>query len=449
MRARVATLIVTFVAGVAAAASSQDFQVIHQFAPATGFSMPTSLMQASDGYLYGTTLFSGNSHLGPGAIFRMTPQGALDQKIWFARASAVVESRGELWVVGQTLVPSARGIFRLRPEGELEVVRAFDVETEGYPDAPVVEGADGHLYGIANGGGPTRHGQIFRITTDGSITWLHAFSGADGAGAASAMIQGADGNLYGTMPEGGAAGLGTAFRMTPDGTVTVLHHFSTANGATPAGSLVQGLDGALYGTTVEGGAHGHGTVFKLTTTGTWSLVYAFTGGSDGSAPRGLVRTSDGRFCGPHSLGLHCVTPAGDFSPLGPANAEGFGPSLPVLGFDGYLYGFNTDWLASTVWRLRNPAPCDSTVALLYRDGVFDIRVTLRSELPAFTGAWLVHGGSVSPLWSTLIPVISPAGLVHVPLAPLPAIGAVGVLTLVVTSANDVCLDWRTLNTGGG
>ena len=101
-----------------------------------------------------------------------------------------------------------------------------------------------------------------------------------------------------------------------------------------------------------------------------------------------------------------------------------------------------------MFRLRNPAPCDSTVSLWHRSTVLDIRVTLRSELPAFAGAWLVHGSNVSPLWSTFIPAITPAGLLHVPLWPIGNIGTVGVFTLVVTSANDVCADWKTINTGG-
>lgn len=156
------------------------------------------------------------------------------------------------------------------------------------PTGPLVQGADGNLYGttlyggVNNGGMPPGYGTIFRITTSGQLTTLYSFctqSGCpDGSQPTWGLIQASDGNFYGTTEYGGANtnpsapyGGGTIFQLSLNGTLTTLYNFcaqaSCADGSTPFAPLVQDSLGVVYGTTLYGGANGNnvGTIFALAT----------------------------------------------------------------------------------------------------------------------------------------------------------------------------------------
>jgi uncharacterized repeat protein (TIGR03803 family) len=110
---------------------------------------------------------------------------------------------------------------------------------------------------------------------------IHNFAGtnADGIYPQAGLVLGKNGVLYGTATNGGGAGgcfggigCGVVFQLTPPAapggawTETILHAFSGENGdgAVPGpGSLSLGSDGVLYGTTTSGGTAGAGVVFSL------------------------------------------------------------------------------------------------------------------------------------------------------------------------------------------
>jgi uncharacterized repeat protein (TIGR03803 family) len=85
------------------------------------------------------------------------------------------------------------------------------------------------------------------------------------------LVRGPDGTLYGTTCRGD--GYGTVFMIQPNGTgFAVLKYFTNSvDGATPYAGLVLSGD-TLYGTTYEGGRSGGGTVFKVNTDGTGFTV---------------------------------------------------------------------------------------------------------------------------------------------------------------------------------
>ena len=87
------------------------------------------------------------------------------------------------------------------------------------------------------------------MTTNGTLTTLASFNYANGAYPQAGLVQGADGNFYGTTEDGGY-GNGTVFRMTTNGTLTTLLSFRGTNGVSPQAGLVQGADGNFYGTTI-------------------------------------------------------------------------------------------------------------------------------------------------------------------------------------------------------
>lgn len=165
------------------------------------------------------------------------------------------------------------------------------------PQAALIQGTDGNLYGTAKYGGMSDDGTVFKMTPNGSVTALYAFSGSDGANPSGSLVQGTDGNFYGTTELGGANGDGTVFQITPTGTLTTLYSFSGSDGSDPIGALIQAADGSFYGTTEVGGANSKGTVFKITPARAFTLLHSFAG-SDGADPIGkLIQTTNGSFYG--------------------------------------------------------------------------------------------------------------------------------------------------------
>jgi len=277
---------------------------------------PTAgLVQASNGYLYGTTV--GGGVFGAGTVFRMTPSGALTTIFsfcplpaptcsstdsiangWMPAAGLIQATNGELYgtTLGGGINPGGGAygpgtVFKITPSGVLTTLYSFCSKSnsqnsclDGYnPVATLVQATNGYFYGTTTGGGANNAGTIFRMTPTGTLTTLYSFcsqsacaDGTQGAGAAPALIQATDGNLYGTAPYGGATGggtssigFGTVFKMTPSGELTTLYTFCISigceDGGRPFGGLVQDTNGTLYGTTSIGGTNspGYGTVFSL------------------------------------------------------------------------------------------------------------------------------------------------------------------------------------------
>jgi uncharacterized repeat protein (TIGR03803 family) len=163
-----------------------------------------------------------------------------------------------------------------------------------YPEAGLVMGANGILYGTTAAGGTNNDGTVFEINpSTGVETVLHSFTDANGDGAYPyAGLVDVGGNLYGTTEDGGTNNDGTVFEINPStGQETVLYSFSSINnvyangdGANPYAGLVD-VDGILYGTTEYGGTSGGGTVFEINpSTGEESVLHSFTGGADGALP---------------------------------------------------------------------------------------------------------------------------------------------------------------------
>ncbi len=223
------------------------------------------------------------------------------------------------------------------------------------PWARLLQGADGRLYGVANGGGPDNFGTVFAVNLDGSgFTTLYSFTdGNDGAYPATSLIQGTDGQLYGTASGGGPSGVGTVFSVSPTGLgFATIHNFTGGNdGANPNGVLIQRADGKLYGTATGGGLNGNGTAFAMNIDGTgFNTLYSFTGGNDGGSPdAGFIQKADGLLYGTATFGgvnsdgtVFAVSPAGTgFTALYgfTGGNDGANPyDALILGTDGRLYG---------------------------------------------------------------------------------------------------------------
>jgi uncharacterized repeat protein (TIGR03803 family) len=103
-------------------------------------------------------------------------------------------------------------------------------QTGSSPKGGLVQAIDGNLYGTTTFGGACAFasgcGTIFEITPSGALTTLHKFCSqsecTDGEIPDAALVQGADGNLFGTTNFGGATiggcssgnGCGTVFSLS-------------------------------------------------------------------------------------------------------------------------------------------------------------------------------------------------------------------------------------------
>ncbi len=289
--------------------------VLYSFAATGDGANPQgSLIQASDGNFYGLTPNGGAN--GTGAVIKVTPAGSESILYSFAATndganpygSLVQASDGNLY--GMTANGGANGagvVFRVTLAGTESVIHAFGAAGDGAaPYGSLIQASDGNLYGTTVGGGANGTGAVIEITLPADTeSVLYSFAAAgDGASPYGALLQASDGNFYGLTQLGGANNAGIAFKLTPAGVETLLHTFGgSGDGLHPFGSLIQASDGNLYGLTQLGGAHNFGILFRLNLAGTESILHSFGASGDGSEPYGsLLQASNGGLYGTTVLG---------------------------------------------------------------------------------------------------------------------------------------------------
>lgn len=233
--------------------------MLHDFASSDGTQAFGDLCLASDGRLYGTASSGGKGY---GTIFGLDRSGK-----------------------------------------NFAVLHAFPNEKDAgaNPQAGLVEGADGRLYGTTEFGGRANSGTLFALTKNGSsFTSLHDFDawGSDGMLPVVTLLADGRGLVYGTCPESWG-GAGTLFRLQEDGSrFSTLWTFEPAGGdcMEPSAGLIEGGDGMLYGIAYSGGILNKGGVFRLGKDASgYEILYSFgTTASDGEGPQAmLLEDSDG------------------------------------------------------------------------------------------------------------------------------------------------------------
>jgi uncharacterized repeat protein (TIGR03803 family) len=199
----------------------------------------------------------------------------------------------------------------------------FAGATDGGDPQGVTLGRNGVLYGTTWNGGTTNWGTVFSLTPPSSPggSWTHAvlysFQGTpnDGRNPQAGVVVGAGGILYGTTAFGGHNDAGTIFSLSPPASPAgawseaLLYTFTGGcTGSLPT-ALVIGNGGVLYGSTYGGGCPSNGIVFSLTPPAnpgdawTGTTLYSFQGGTDGAVPNsGLAIGSGGVLYGSTATG---------------------------------------------------------------------------------------------------------------------------------------------------
>jgi MYXO-CTERM domain-containing protein len=251
-----------------------DFQVLHQFAAITsatgsGLTVTTDgaypvgrLVQGADGLFYGTASLGGAN--GRGTVFRLAFDGSGFQVIH---------------TFSPTILETATGLSK-NEEGAI-------------PIAGLTDGQDGFFYGVTTVGGSGGVGTVFATSPDGAtFKVLQNFALNNGSRPEAELLLGSDGKLYGTTVAGGesAAGAATSFgtifsinRYSGDGAdvgYQRLYSFDTQHGSGPMSNLVELSPTVFVGLAGGTGRCGYGTLYRYSATGDTVAGNADCGGNN-------------------------------------------------------------------------------------------------------------------------------------------------------------------------
>ena len=161
------------------AAQGGGITKLHEFNLTDG-TKPYSVMQASDGSLYGTTL--GGGSIGSGVVYRIDP-------------------------VTKTFVVLT----------DFKTLKLGGPSPGLNPISGLAEGRDGNLYGAAKYGGATGRGDLYRLAKDGSgFTVVGSFNQYVTGYMPVTTPMFVGGDMYGTTYEGGNKGGGVFYRLNID-----------------------------------------------------------------------------------------------------------------------------------------------------------------------------------------------------------------------------------------
>lgn len=122
------------------------------------------------------------------------------------------------------------------------------------------------MYGCTYQGGSNASGVLFKFDPAGKTykKLMDLNSAPKGSKPFGGLCEASNGRYYGMTFEGGKSNAGLIFEFEPEsGTYSVKAEFiSATTGKNPYGSLVEGDDSALYGYCYQGGAYDFGTIFR-------------------------------------------------------------------------------------------------------------------------------------------------------------------------------------------
>ncbi|WP_353061957.1 Ig-like domain repeat protein [Tunturibacter psychrotolerans] len=400
----------------AAVANTPTLQISSGVSPAVlhTFNVPTSLdgqgpdgpvMFASDGKLYSTTTAGGKN--GCGTIFSFDPATqvyvtlySLDcDKDGTVPVSGLIQA-ADGYLYGTTIgfgpaateVPGG-GIFRYNISTGV-FTSLYRFQHGGTPYGDMIDDGHGTLYGTTFSDGVYKDGSVWSWNyTKNTFKTLYSFTGEqDGAGVTGGLVLASDGRLYGTAAYGGTFGWGTAFVLNIDGTgfkafYNFTNFYSALDGSSPSADLVEAQDGNLYGTSCCGGELSlQGAFFRITPNGAESTLtplaalgqsvypYVFVEGGDVDLGRPLIAGDGYIYLTPSYGGSNPGGTALQMDTFGNANRIysfenpyddfAISPYGVMEGQDGNLYGatYSSGFASGILYELNTGLPPAITLA---------------------------------------------------------------------------------------
>ncbi len=173
--------------------SGTFFKTLRAFKVTDGADPRSPLILGSDGNMYGTTTFGGSTACsggaqwqGCGTVFKIDTGGNFESLHSFsgpdgAYPTSIMQSSdgyfygtagggGDTACVGR-YGPGCGTVFRMDSAGNVTVLYSFTGQSDGsWPESGVIQGADGNLYGTAVNGGVNDDGVIFKISNLTSLS---------------------------------------------------------------------------------------------------------------------------------------------------------------------------------------------------------------------------------------------------------------------------------------
>jgi uncharacterized repeat protein (TIGR03803 family) len=254
------------------------------------------LVLASNGNFYGTTNGGGMSSScgypnGCGTVFEITTEGKFTTLYNFCSLALCADGIGP----EGSLIQGSDGylygttnstVFKMTTSGELTTLHTFEGSDGAGLESSLVEAANRTFYGTSTGGGSHGYGTIFQITSTGDVTVLYnnnvSVAGGDNP-LPNTLVQGPNGNLYGTTWGDGKYDTGSVFELTLSGKRTTLYSFCANCLDSPRSGLTLGSDGNFYGTA--------GEIYGITPKGHLTEL------NEGQTLAGLLQATNGNFYG--------------------------------------------------------------------------------------------------------------------------------------------------------
>jgi uncharacterized repeat protein (TIGR03803 family) len=224
----------------------------------TGYN-PTSMpIQVGDSLLYCTatqvngeygSIFTYNIYTGVTNLLYKFTGGTTDG--FYPQGSLFLATNGILY--GMTLFGGTDNegvLYSYNPTTHTEAVLVnFTGPNGALPYRGVIEANNGYLYGLTHDGGTYDKGTLFMFDmSSNTLSTLYSFKGApmDGRAPACNLIQAGDGRLYGNTDSGGTKDEGTIFRYDLNTTTeTVLVNCDTVLGEYPYGDLLEVMSASI------------------------------------------------------------------------------------------------------------------------------------------------------------------------------------------------------------
>ncbi|MEO8413678.1 MAG: choice-of-anchor tandem repeat GloVer-containing protein [Ginsengibacter sp.] len=256
------------------------YSVVKDFNGDDGSSPYGSLVQATDGKLYGMTSAGGSYH--DGVIFSFDPASLVFAKLFDFNSTNGASPFGSLLQASDGLFYGITSSGGINADG---VIFSYDAANNMYTllynlDAQngggrayggLIQASNGNLYGLnyykftrVNSGSSLFSfnpvNKIYKIAVD------FGNNATDGIRPFGSLVKGADNKLYATMSAGGSNGDGILFSYDPATALSNynnLHDFNGADGTNPYGNLFLSASGKMYGMTYTGGADNVGSIFSF------------------------------------------------------------------------------------------------------------------------------------------------------------------------------------------
>jgi uncharacterized repeat protein (TIGR03803 family) len=343
----------------------------------------SALVEANDGFLYGTTFDGGKQN--EGVLFKISKTGTGFKVLHNFCSSAncadgtipnslLLGHDGNLYGTtlqgGSTVTCGSTGcgtIFRFEPiTSTFTVLHRLAGATDGVEPLGIIQATNGNFYGVSQGLDANSFNEdIFQFTLSGKFTVQ--FKSVLFDIGISKLTQGANGNLYGAF-ESITAGDINFFEVSTKGTGFVAFApFTTLAGTTTIPSLFLASDGSLWDTNFTDSAHPMGSVFSISPKdGAVLQTFAFDGANGNSPLAGVTQAADGTFVGTTELG-------------------------------GTVSGGGKKFADGTVWTLDAglPAPTPTVAAFTPASGAVGSVVTIRGNNFVGTTAVTFNGVSAS------------------------------------------------------